>query len=179
MLKTPVLVETVNLFQDSLINKNLKTSIYLKEIFYNSASFLTVTCDQFNESLLNKLAKTWFLASVTWNLLWHIFNAIVFSGLLQFPYCDGTHAKHNQETGDNVGPLIIKRKEAWAFPLFMTVHSEISVASLYMCGQGWWVKCVIMLSCVCVLDHVLYAWPVSVICSQTSTIYIWVVVKQY
>lgn len=30
----------------------------------------------------------------------------------KFPYCDGAHAKHNQETGDNVGPLIIKRKEA-------------------------------------------------------------------
>lgn len=31
----------------------------------------------------------------------------------KFPYCDGAHTKHNQETGDNVGPLIIKRKEAW------------------------------------------------------------------
>lgn len=25
-----------------------------------------------------------------------------------FPYCDGAHNKHNAETGDNVGPLIIK-----------------------------------------------------------------------
>lgn len=30
----------------------------------------------------------------------------------KFPYCDGAHAKHNEETGDNVGPLIIKRKDA-------------------------------------------------------------------
>lgn len=30
----------------------------------------------------------------------------------KFPFCDGAHAKHNEETGDNVGPLIIKRKEA-------------------------------------------------------------------
>ncbi|KAG9341802.1 hypothetical protein JZ751_018524 [Albula glossodonta] len=30
----------------------------------------------------------------------------------KFPLCDGAHTKHNQETGDNVGPLIIKRKEA-------------------------------------------------------------------
>ncbi|XP_010866291.1 CDGSH iron-sulfur domain-containing protein 1 [Esox lucius] len=30
----------------------------------------------------------------------------------KFPYCDGSHAKHNQVTGDNVGPLIMKRKEA-------------------------------------------------------------------
>ncbi|XP_072533026.1 CDGSH iron-sulfur domain-containing protein 1 [Salminus brasiliensis] len=30
----------------------------------------------------------------------------------KFPYCDGAHTKHNQETGDNVGPLIIKHKEA-------------------------------------------------------------------
>jgi CDGSH-type Zn-finger protein len=26
-----------------------------------------------------------------------------------FPYCDGAHNKHNQETGDNVGPLIIQK----------------------------------------------------------------------
>merc|ERR1712221_12929 len=27
----------------------------------------------------------------------------------KFPFCDGSHAKHNTETGDNVGPLIIKK----------------------------------------------------------------------
>ena len=27
----------------------------------------------------------------------------------KFPYCDGSHVKHNAETGDNVGPLIIKK----------------------------------------------------------------------
>lgn len=26
----------------------------------------------------------------------------------KFPYCDGAHAKHNEATGDNVGPLIIQ-----------------------------------------------------------------------
>jgi len=26
----------------------------------------------------------------------------------KFPYCDGSHTKHNEQTGDNVGPLIIK-----------------------------------------------------------------------
>ncbi|XP_046716267.1 CDGSH iron-sulfur domain-containing protein 1 [Silurus meridionalis] len=30
----------------------------------------------------------------------------------KFPYCDGAHTKHNMETGDNVGPLIIKRRDA-------------------------------------------------------------------
>jgi CDGSH-type Zn-finger protein len=25
----------------------------------------------------------------------------------KFPYCDGAHVKHNKETGDNVGPLVI------------------------------------------------------------------------
>ncbi|KAM8848058.1 CDGSH iron-sulfur domain-containing protein 1 [Synchiropus picturatus] len=30
----------------------------------------------------------------------------------KFPFCDGAHAKHNEETGDNVGPLIIKKKDA-------------------------------------------------------------------
>uniref|UniRef100_A0A8C5C0M6 CDGSH iron-sulfur domain-containing protein 2 n=1 Tax=Gadus morhua TaxID=8049 RepID=A0A8C5C0M6_GADMO len=30
----------------------------------------------------------------------------------KFPYCDGAHAKHNEETGDNVGPLIIKKRDA-------------------------------------------------------------------
>ncbi|RYH31974.1 CDGSH iron-sulfur domain-containing protein [archaeon] len=26
-----------------------------------------------------------------------------------FPYCDGSHVRHNKETGDNVGPLIIQK----------------------------------------------------------------------
>ncbi|KAG9484972.1 CDGSH iron-sulfur domain-containing protein 1 [Eleutherodactylus coqui] len=30
----------------------------------------------------------------------------------KFPFCDGAHTKHNEETGDNVGPLIIKKKES-------------------------------------------------------------------
>nr|AAT92148.1 putative salivary secreted peptide [Ixodes pacificus] len=30
----------------------------------------------------------------------------------KFPYCDGSHNKHNEECGDNVGPLIVKRKDA-------------------------------------------------------------------
>jgi len=30
----------------------------------------------------------------------------------KFPYCDGSHNKHNEDTGDNVGPLIIKQKDA-------------------------------------------------------------------
>ncbi|KAJ8318426.1 hypothetical protein KUTeg_003517 [Tegillarca granosa] len=29
-----------------------------------------------------------------------------------FPLCDGSHTKHNEETGDNVGPLVLKRKSA-------------------------------------------------------------------
>lgn len=29
----------------------------------------------------------------------------------KFPYCDGAHAKHNAETGDNVGPLIVQKKK--------------------------------------------------------------------
>ncbi|KAF8363092.1 cisd-1 [Pristionchus pacificus] len=29
----------------------------------------------------------------------------------KWPYCDGSHGKHNKETGDNVGPVVIKKKE--------------------------------------------------------------------
>ncbi|XP_077389001.1 CDGSH iron-sulfur domain-containing protein 1 [Festucalex cinctus] len=29
----------------------------------------------------------------------------------KFPFCDGAHSKHNEETGDNVGPLIIKKRD--------------------------------------------------------------------
>lgn len=29
-----------------------------------------------------------------------------------FPKCDGSHAKHNKETGDNIGPVIITRQNA-------------------------------------------------------------------
>ncbi len=28
-----------------------------------------------------------------------------------FPYCDGAHTAHNQETGDNVGPVVLSRKQ--------------------------------------------------------------------
>ncbi|KAL9254924.1 CDGSH iron-sulfur domain-containing protein [Drosera capensis] len=27
-----------------------------------------------------------------------------------FPLCDGTHVKHNKATGDNVGPLLLKKE---------------------------------------------------------------------
>ncbi|KAA0709683.1 CDGSH iron-sulfur domain-containing protein 1 [Triplophysa tibetana] len=30
----------------------------------------------------------------------------------KFPYCDGSHGKHNKETGDNIGPLIITKRNA-------------------------------------------------------------------
>ena len=26
----------------------------------------------------------------------------------KFPLCDGAHNRHNRETGDNVGPLVVK-----------------------------------------------------------------------
>jgi len=29
----------------------------------------------------------------------------------QFPRCDGSHTQHNKETGDNVGPVVLKRKK--------------------------------------------------------------------
>ncbi|RLN97084.1 hypothetical protein BBJ28_00003325 [Nothophytophthora sp. Chile5] len=27
----------------------------------------------------------------------------------KFPFCDGSHQKHNKETGDNVGPLVLQK----------------------------------------------------------------------
>lgn len=29
----------------------------------------------------------------------------------KFPYCDGSHAAHNKECGDNIGPLIVQKRE--------------------------------------------------------------------
>uniref|UniRef100_A0A2K6DGU3 Iron-binding zinc finger CDGSH type domain-containing protein n=1 Tax=Macaca nemestrina TaxID=9545 RepID=A0A2K6DGU3_MACNE len=29
----------------------------------------------------------------------------------KFPFCDSSHTKHHKQTGDNVGPLIVKKKE--------------------------------------------------------------------
>lgn len=34
----------------------------------------------------------------------------MFYYLFQFPVCDKSHVKHNELTGDNVGPLILKKK---------------------------------------------------------------------
>jgi len=28
-----------------------------------------------------------------------------------WPYCDGSHGNHNKETGDNLGPVIVKKKK--------------------------------------------------------------------
>ncbi|KAL1492174.1 hypothetical protein ABEB36_012660 [Hypothenemus hampei] len=28
-----------------------------------------------------------------------------------WPYCDGSHATHNKETGDNLGPVIVKKNK--------------------------------------------------------------------
>lgn len=30
---------------------------------------------------------------------------------LQWPYCDGSHAAHNTECGDNLGPVVLQRKK--------------------------------------------------------------------
>ena len=41
-----------------------------------------------------------------------IYSAVADLGGLvhsQFPLCNGTHVKHNKETGDNVGPLIVSK----------------------------------------------------------------------
>lgn len=35
-----------------------------------------------------------------------------FLKFLKWPYCDGSHVAHNTVTGDNVGPLIVKKKGA-------------------------------------------------------------------
>ena len=29
----------------------------------------------------------------------------------KFPYCDGSHNDYNKETGDNLGPLIVQKKQ--------------------------------------------------------------------
>lgn len=29
----------------------------------------------------------------------------------KFPYCDGAHSAHNKECGDNVGPLIVQKRD--------------------------------------------------------------------
>lgn len=42
---------------------------------------------------------------------WWKRGVLVNVDLLQWPYCDGSHGKHNKETGDNVGPVVIKKKE--------------------------------------------------------------------
>ncbi|KAK2546060.1 Cisd2 [Columba livia] len=40
-----------------------------------------------------------------------IYTVVACSQKNAFPVCDGSHNKHNELTGDNVGPLILKKKE--------------------------------------------------------------------
>ena len=63
----------------------------------------------------------------------------VAEGPKQFTFCDGSDTKHNEETGDNMGPLIIKKKDAymdtfdavdqlvWMFPNSLTRMTTTSV----------------------------------------------------
>lgn len=53
--------------------------------------------------------------------------------LLQFPYCDGAHTKHNSETGDNVGPLIVKGKHWDLCSLILHCSSLESVLCYVFC----------------------------------------------
>lgn len=42
----------------------------------------------------------------------HIIYVQMFSFFeFQFPFCDGSHTEHNKVTGDNIGPLIIKKEK--------------------------------------------------------------------
>lgn len=53
----------------------------------------------------------------------------------QFPYCDGSHNSHNNTSGDNVGPLIIKKKE-WRVTTFYKLAAELwCYFSVYTLGQ--------------------------------------------
>ena len=49
------------------------------------------------------------------NFIFHLRNesnlTLTLFSNLKFPRCDGSHTKHNKETGDNVGPLVLKRKK--------------------------------------------------------------------
>lgn len=35
-------------------------------------------------------------------------NEIIVFYTFQWPYCDGSHANHNKECGDNLGPVVLK-----------------------------------------------------------------------
>ncbi|KAJ7333553.1 CDGSH iron-sulfur domain-containing protein 2 [Desmophyllum pertusum] len=38
----------------------------------------------------------------------------------KFPRCDGSHTQHNKETGDNVGPVVLKGKKACSNTFILT-----------------------------------------------------------
>lgn len=43
----------------------------------------------------------------------------------QFPYCDGSHNEHNKETGDNVGPIIVKRANPSSWKRFLCALQNV------------------------------------------------------
>lgn len=53
------------------------------------------------------IATSYVYERICWTAL--VCNGVYF--ILQFPYCDGCHNNHNQITGDNVGPLVLKSKK--------------------------------------------------------------------
>jgi hypothetical protein len=51
---------------------------------------------------------SWFISKV---LAFKVIDITAAKFMFQFPYCDGSHSAHNEETGDNVGPICILRKK--------------------------------------------------------------------
>lgn len=83
--------------------------------FVNLSFVFHLVAHLFSVGLLSTVSHLWF------------YRYYIFS---QFPYCDGSHNSHNNTSGDNVGPLIIKKKE-WRVTTLLQIGSRVIV--LFFC----------------------------------------------
>lgn len=70
--------------------------------------WISISCIYVILDVILNMIISWFISKV---LAFKVIDITAAKFMFQFPYCDGSHSAHNEETGDNVGPICILRKK--------------------------------------------------------------------
>jgi hypothetical protein len=102
--KTTLFIKCISCQQPCLLVYFMSTTLFIS-VFYHVNNHIAELALNNNHSLTPGIPYIEHIVTITDQ---HRTQCLIF--LLQFPLCDGSHSKYNTETGDNVGPLVLKRK---------------------------------------------------------------------